>query len=654
MKFYLSVLLSAMSFVSALCQRETFKDADSLMKQLSLATADSARLILKSKLAEAYRSNKPDTALLLANEALSGSQKISFKKGEVRSLIALCVLQREKGELPFALQLGLKAFKISEEEGYAYEEVYSLIRIANVYLNVGNMPKAIYYLQKSDEVLKINYDDFQWNVTQYFFGVAYEESGQLDAAERQVKMLQAKKLPDAIWIIINNRLLGDIALKRNEFMLAIKYYSKSNRAAIADTAYREAATAINAIAQVYKKLNQPDSAIFYAKEGLRLGELLSYKNRIVAASSLLAELYTEKDPKEAVKYYKIASATKDSLYGVQKVQQLQAATIEEQERQTALEESRIAYQNKIRQWSLLTGVVVFLVVAIILFRNNRQKHKANIDLQEQKQKVEITLHELKSTQQQLIQSEKMASLGELTAGIAHEIQNPLNFVNNFSEVNRELLFEMKDEISKGNLDDANVIADDIIGNEEKINHHGKRADAIVKGMLQHSRSSSATKEPTDINKLADEYLRLAYHGLRAKDKEFNAIVKTDFDDDVNTINMVPQDIGRVLLNLYNNAFYAVTEKKKSGIEKYEPTVTISTKKINSKNEVSVKDNGNGIPQQVLDKIFQPFFTTKPTGQGTGLGLSLSYDIIKAHGGEIKVSTKENEGTEFTILLPAND
>jgi signal transduction histidine kinase len=274
-----------------------------------------------------------------------------------------------------------------------------------------------------------------------------------------------------------------------------------------------------------------------------------------------------------------------------------------------------------------------------------------VKLQTEKKRAEDALTELRSTQKQLIQSEKMASLGELTAGIAHEIQNPLNFVNNFSEVSVELIREMVDEVEKGNAGEAKAIADDLVQNLEKINHHGKRADAIVKGMLQHSRSSSAVKEPTDINALADEYLRLSYHGLRAKDKSFNATLKTDFDETIGTINIIPQDIGRAILNLITNAFYVVDEKKKSGIENYEPTVSVSTKKENGRVEISVTDNGNGIPSKVLDKIFQPFFTTKPTGQGTGLGLSLSYDIIKAHGGELKVETKEKEGTTFTVQLP---
>ena len=278
-----------------------------------------------------------------------------------------------------------------------------------------------------------------------------------------------------------------------------------------------------------------------------------------------------------------------------------------------------------------------------------------IKLQAEKKRAEDALTELKSTQTQLIQSEKMASLGELTAGIAHEIQNPLNFVNNFSEVNKELLAEMKDEIDKGNMDEVKALANDVIDNEEKINHHGKRADAIVKGMLQHSRSSSGIKESTDINALCDEYLRLSYHGLRAKDKSFNATIKTDFDESIGNINIIPQDIGRVILNLLTNAFYAASLPPKGGFKdpqyKHEPTVWVSTKKEGNKVLISVKDNGPGVPQKVLDKIFQPFFTTKPTGQGTGLGLSLSYDIIKAHGGEIKVETKEGEGSTFTIILP---
>ena len=327
----------------------------------------------------------------------------------------------------------------------------------------------------------------------------------------------------------------------------------------------------------------------------------------------------------------------------------------------------------------------FEIITFKLDRTDKVKRTTAILLEETIQELELkrkavedsntalqkSLADLKAAQAQLIQSEKMASLGELTAGIAHEIQNPLNFVNNFSDVSSELVDEMNEEISKGNLEEAKQIANDLKNNLEKINLHGKRAGDIVKGMLQHSRSNSGVKEPTDINALADEYFRLAYHGLRAKDKSFNATMKTNFDDSlsadeagIGNINIIPQDIGRVILNLITNAFYAVTEKKNQQPD-YDPIVTVSTRLIKESVGssspirhspsviISVKDNGNGIPQKVIDKIFQPFFTTKPTGQGTGLGLSLSYDIVKAHGGEIKVETKEGEGAEFIIQLPLN-
>jgi signal transduction histidine kinase/ligand-binding sensor domain-containing protein len=309
-------------------------------------------------------------------------------------------------------------------------------------------------------------------------------------------------------------------------------------------------------------------------------------------------------------------------------------------------------------WAYTLYVLIFLGALRVFskFRERRLRHeKETLELKvnHRTKQLQESIENLKTTQTQLVQSEKMASLGELTAGIAHEIQNPLNFVNNFSEVNKELLLEMKDELGKGNINEVKALANDVIDNEEKIIFHGKRADAIVKGMLQHSRSSSGVKEPTDINALCDEYLRLSYHGLRAKDKSFNAAMKTDFDESIGNINIISQDIGRVVLNLLTNAFYVVDEKKKSGTENYEPTVSISTKKIADKVEIRVSDNGNGIPNKVLDKIFQPFFTTKPTGQGTGLGLSLSYDIItKGHGGELKVETKEGEGTSFIINLNA--
>jgi two-component system NtrC family sensor kinase len=291
--------------------------------------------------------------------------------------------------------------------------------------------------------------------------------------------------------------------------------------------------------------------------------------------------------------------------------------------------------------------LILLLIALILYRHNLQKQKAN-------KVLESTLDHLKTTQAQLIQSEKMASLGELTAGIAHEIQNPLNFVNNFSEVNTELIDELRAERQKPNRNFKNEddILNDIKENENKINLHGKRADAIVKGMLQHSQSGSGAKEPTNINSLADEYLRLSYHGLRSKDKGFNAGLVTHFDEKLPKVNAVPQDIGRVFLNLFNNAFYAVNQKQKMAGSDYNPEVSVTTYSENNHVAMKVKDNGVGIPGTIKEKIMQPFFTTKPTGEGTGLGLSLTYDmVVKGHGGNIQVNSVEGEGSEFIISLP---
>ena len=302
----------------------------------------------------------------------------------------------------------------------------------------------------------------------------------------------------------------------------------------------------------------------------------------------------------------------------------------------------------------ITSISFFL---LLKFVNDNDGFKEllkvkNVELSKEKQRVEQTLEELKISQSQLIQAEKMASLGELTAGIAHEIQNPLNFVNNFSEINRELIEELVEEIGKGNYAEVKSLSADILSNEEKINHHGKRADSIVKGMLQHSRTSSGQKELSDINALADEYLRLSYHGLRAKDKSFNAKFEAQLDDTLPKVKVMGQDIGRALLNLINNAFYAVSEKSKKRIEGYEPDVTVKTKKLEKHVQIRIKDNGDGIPENIKNKIFQPFFTTKPTGQGTGLGLSLSYDIItKGHDGRLEVETQVGLGTEFIITIP---
>ena len=425
----------------------------------------------------------------------------------------------------------------------------------------------------------------------------------------------------------------------------------------------------NHLADNYVSSKQFRKAIMASYIGLNNARLIKDPFATLLSVKTLSDCYDSLGIKDSTLYFlRLTNRLNDSLFNATNVSGMQEVVFSDQIRQKENQANEVLQRekdrNKLRMYGFFTAIGVFLLVGSIMWRNSRQRKNAYALLQKQKDetdkqktKAEQTLEELKTTQSQLVQREKMASLGELTAGIAHEIQNPLNFVNNFAEVNTEMIADLKQEIDKGNLEEVKAIATEIEENEQKIVHHGKRADAIVKGMLQHSRSTSAVKEPTDINKLADEYLRLAFHGLRAKDKSFNATLKTDYDETIGTINIIPQDIGRVILNLITNAFYAVGEKKKK-LPDYEPLVIVTTKRLGSPPtggdggiEVRIKDNGNGIPQNIVDKIFQPFFTTKPTGQGTGLGLSLSYDIIKAHGGELKVETRESEFSEFIIKLP---
>jgi signal transduction histidine kinase len=407
-----------------------------------------------------------------------------------------------------------------------------------------------------------------------------------------------------------------------------------------------------------------DSSLYYARLCLHMAQDKGFLPYVSQASKQLADYFEDRHNIDSAYYYRqIGFKTYQTLYNDENSREFQNLSNAEEQRAQDIRLAKKAaedqYKSNLRLYALLTALGVAIFVGIIIFRNNRQKQrsydllkKQKLEIDLQKEKLETSLNNLQVTQSQLIQSEKMASLGELTAGIAHEIQNPLNFVNNFSEVNTELIDELQQELDKGNLGEAKAIAGNIKENEQKINHHGKRADGIVKGMLQHSRSSSGVKEPTDLNILADEYLRLSYHGLRAKDKAFNATLKTDFDPSLGKVNIIPQDVGRVILNLFTNAFYSVTEKKRMQPGSYEPTVWITTRKVNGQAEIRIRDNGMGVPQKVLDKIFQPFFTTKPTGQGTGLGLSMSYDIItKGHGGELSIHTEEGEYAEFTILLP---
>jgi len=623
---------------------------DSLKQLLSVAKDDTDKVQILINLGRAYQWNKPDSAILYGLNARELSQQINYVDGELKIAFTLSEALCAKGNFSKALEIYLRAMQLAEKNGKLFN---GWTGIGNIYFYSGDYTKALgYYLKFKSDSNKVIIG---------VIGETYYHLGRLDSAFFYIsKAYQLDKNDSRHWSV-PYYYMALIEAKQGKFNDALDNYRLG--LLYSRNINLDIVNGYNGIATVFKQMGQVDSAVYYAQEAMKLAQKESLTPNVLDASALLTELYIKKNTDSAFKYQRVMLATKDTLFSEEKIKQLQNLSFNEQMRQQELQQTiqqtQLKYRNRLNVYILLAGLLILLIVALGLWRRNIYKQKSFALLQRQKEQIQSTLTQLKSTQAQLIQSEKMASLGELTAGIAHEIQNPLNFVNNFSEVNSELLDELDQEAKKGNLEGVKVIAKDLKDNEEKINHHGKRADAIVKSMLQHSRASTGKKEPTDINALADEYLRLAYHGLRAKDKSFNANMKTDFDQTIKKINIVPQDIGRVLLNLINNAFYAVTERKQQLDGAYEPTVSINTMRLSSplgdggnKIQITVKDNGNGIPEKVLSKIFQPFFTTKPTGEGTGLGLSLSYDIItKGHGGQLKVETKEGQGSEFIIQLP---
>ena len=670
MKKALALLLTAVLAISG--ARAQGSKIDSLKALLSAANTDTARRDLASKLLDEYLFSYPDSAIEYAQQLLQLARKNPNPDQLWDAYYNLGWCYMLIGNYPEAMQSLYAALRWAEKSPNKIRMATTYDMISNIYVDVGDFPRSLEYERKafaiiSQTVANVLHDlsemdshnkdeiinrikDTASHLPPLLHGLttAFLYNNQLDSAaivlewgdQIFMKILGEKWAPFEF-------LRGNLYVKKEMLDSAGMAYHSALRLSLGTNYLKDVMDDYLGLAELFRKENKRDSAIFYANRVLGISQKTSYSIARLKALSLLSDVYKSEHRVDSVaKYLEMTIVTKDSLFSTQKIMGIQNMTFEEDLRVSELEQQRLKYRNNLRTWLLSGGFLVVLILAGVLYRNNQLKQKA-------KTRIEQAYAELKSTQSQLIQSEKMASLGELTAGIAHEIQNPLNFVNNFAEVNRELIDEVFDAIKEGNTNEAVALLITIKENEDKISHHGKRADRIVKGMLQHSRETKGQKEPTDINTLAGEYLRLSYMGLRARDKTFHAELPTHFDTTISTIQIVPQDIGRVLLNLYNNAFYAVSEKKKQQLPGYEPTVSVSTGKVDGKVEIRVRDNGNGVPEKVREKIFQPFFTTKPTGQGTGLGLSLSYDIIKAHGGELKVNTIEGEFTEFIILLPVS-
>ncbi len=655
---------------------------------------DTTRILELIKTSRLSPYDKPDSTLVFADSIISMSTKVNYLFGLARGHSIKGECYWVKGDYARSMYHVLQ-----EEELYRQLNYETFLA-----LNKGNLAQIYYELGDYSLTLQYNFETRRFLLaapdTLHMTQLPKERALMMNNLDLAKSYLLGNKLDSALFygekaltFYRNEKqmwsycsmVVGNILEKMNQDSAALAIYNLETTL----SSQNDLVEIDIGKATIFKKMHLIDSSRYYAQKALESAQSNHYLKSIMRASNLLSSTYEQNNTSEFIKYLKIADAARDSLFSKEKINQLNGFLLNNELRQRDREAVEIKYKNQKRTFLLLMISVIFLVAGILLWRNNQLRKKSNILLKNEKEKVEATLRELKSTQSQLIQSEKMASLGELTAGIAHEIQNPLNFVNNFSEINAELILELKGQRLKvkGERDEyiETELLKNIEENEIKIHQHGKRADAIVKGMLQHSQKGSGTKTTTNINVLAEEYLKLSYHafqaGYRSKDQNFFAELKLDLDPSLPLVKVIPQDMGRVFLNLFNNAFWFSSEAlanrgissevlakegrtnlaglqtEISGINlpgfTYSPIITLTTKNLGNSIEIRVRDNGPGIPANHIDKIFQPFFTTKPTGQGTGLGLSLSYDIIKAHGGTITVNSVNHpsEGTEFVVVLP---
>jgi two-component system, NtrC family, sensor kinase len=625
---------------------------DSLKLNLSQSQKeDTNRVIALFAVADYYGFIQFDSCLYYASKTASLSKKLGYEYGDYLGYTATFHGFNSKGNYPMALKVALQclnqAEKLKEKRPEALSQAHYFMGLLN--REMQNYEDAKIQFKESIEwQIKIGQPMGDVFASYSQLGILYAMLNQMDSAmvyaqlgyslgQHITKQFRAY-YPLAIGA------LGNIYASKGNFALADKYFRDAiNLSNLFGNVYFECRN-YNNLAALFDKSGMRDSCIFYATISLQYCQLHNFAEFTLDASRLLSKNYqTENRSDSTLKYLQIMLVARDSVFSQSKGQQFRQLAFDEILHERDADKAKERYQNQVRFVALITAAVGLLLLAILFFITGRRRLR-------DKTKIEEALKDLKSVQAQLIESEKMASLGEVTAGIAHEIQNPLNFVNNFSQVNEELLDELKDEVTKGNLDEIRSIARDITGNQKKITQHGKRAEMIVRSMLQHTRTSTGQKEPANINLMAEECLKLSYHGLRAKEKSFIANLQTDFDQNLGLVTVIQQDMVRVFVNLFNNAFYSMNEKTRFNIAGYEPAIWVGTKRMNGKIEINIKDNGMGISKAILDKIFQPFFTTKPTGQGTGLGLSMSYDIIKVHNGELIVNSTEGEGAEFLIRI----
>ncbi|MBB1287370.1 tetratricopeptide repeat protein [Flavisolibacter sp. BT320] len=652
MRKLLLTLVFCFSLGLIAAQREVI---DSIKALITSGMSNSTTVRQLQQVGETFLSSSEpgsiDSAKHYGLKALELAKNIDDKQGEVYSLLLLAKCSRRFADPVKTISYYQQALLLSEQINDTLGIIMALKGYALLFYYKGDYRQELSYYFKVEGLArkidaKVEQIRVLGNIAKTLMNL-----NQYDSAEMFLK--QAMVLDKSSEHAYPNSGLGRVRLFRKDYANALNYFQKAinlyeklnDKLSLSENLYL--------MGLAYEEQQKKDSALFYYEKSFKVGrqgeDSLYVKLQL---SDVIAQLHEKMNNlPEALQYYKIAIAAKDQEKNKENLTRLLEIENQEKERIREVASAKLEFRNKIIFLAALGLILTAAIIAYFLWQKNRQKQKANEQLSAKNEFISKTLKELQTTQAQLIQREKMASLGELTAGIAHEIQNPLNFVNNFSETNTELLEELQEELQNGNVQEVKAITTIIKANEEKITHHGKRADSIVRSMLQHSRTENREREPTDINYLVDEHFRLAYHGYRAKDKSFFATTDLHFDDTVGRAIVIPQELGRVLLNLFNNAFYAINKKKLQLNGTFEPMVFVKTKRNNDQIFITVMDNGIGIPANALDKVFQPFFTSKPAGEGTGLGLSLSYEIItKGHGGELKVKSEEGEFTEFIIVL----
>jgi signal transduction histidine kinase len=656
MKKTTAILLCFFSIqlLSAQSERRT-----ELQQVVKTASTDTAKLEAFWQLGDDFITDNLDSARLYITQGLSLAKKVKEPDWEAQFLFTMGKLFKQQGNYPQAIDYYLQAKTIWDKTGNMGGAANAELFIGEVYAYQDNCNLSLPYYKKAKAVYQEAGNSYGVAMSFLKTGICFEKMQRYDSALfylQQIDTIRDRRADIETYLSGNIlHIKGKIFAASGRIVEAMSLYRQSLPMLQRNVDLRTIGQVMLSIAALHQKQGRVDSGLYYARQSLLMAQKNGFNLEVMHASGFLAQVYKKQGHIDsAFAYLELSVANKDSLFSRERVMAVQNKLYEDESLRQRYLAQQQKLQNNVRVGALLATLLVFLVMAAILWRNNKREQKANALLMQQKQEIQLAMTELEAVQRQLIHAEKMASLGELTAGIAHEIQNPLNFINNFSDIGTELVEEVREEIKAGNYDEAKAILTNLAENLEKINQHGSRADAIVKNMLQHSRKNTGERELTDINSIVDDCLRLSYQALRNKDKTFNAVLETHFDPAIGKVSIIPQDMGRVFLNLFSNALYAVQEKARRTGNGYMPTVQVTTRKHDESVAISVWDNGTGIPEKVVDKIYQPFFTTKPSGEGTGLGLSMSYDIVtKVHGGKMTVNSKAGEYAEFVIEMPAS-